>query len=256
MTTRPQLATDEGPVSNRAAKRERQAERVSRQRLGRTMPDVARHLANQVAFLRASATSYDSGFEAEAQRLAIVLRVLLYDTSRQVSLLSHLGLKDRLGFENTADPIVPGNLLPTLGLVLMRITVVPKSGHGRYVAPLADVPPQRKGRRLPFSVWWTRAVTRLVDGRTLTREDYVCTVANTEGGAHVDPALDPMYSALAHENAFGFVYQDDSGEAKPFEGDAALASVRQIAHEVDVTLSREVPDLLRVASSVEPDGPM
>lgn len=208
------------------------------------MPDLARHLANQVSFLRASATSYDNGFDAEAQRLAGVLRVLLHDTRRQVSLLSQLGLRDRLRFDDTADPIVRGNLVPTLGLVLMTVTIAPETGGGQYVAPLADTPPQRRGRRLPFSTWWTGPVTRLADGQTLARKDYVCMVADTEGGAHVDPALHPVYSALARENAFGFMYQDDSGEAKPFQGDSALASVRQIAYEVDLTLSREVPDLL------------
>ena len=65
------------------------------------MPDLVRHLANQVAFLRESAASYDKGFEAEGQRLAVALRVLLHDTARSVSLLSQLGLRDRLMFADT-----------------------------------------------------------------------------------------------------------------------------------------------------------
>ena len=74
-------------------------------------------------------------------------------------------------------------------------------------------------------------------------------VADTEGGAHVDPALDPMYAALARENALGFVYHVNADEARPLEGDPALASVRQIAYEVDRTLSREVPELLTMISA-------
>jgi hypothetical protein len=38
------------------------------------------YLREQVEFLRASAASYDAGFEGEARRLALTVRVLVHDT--------------------------------------------------------------------------------------------------------------------------------------------------------------------------------
>lgn len=191
-------------------------------------------LDENVSFLRVSAQSFDAGFEAEAKRLAVTLRVLLHDTQTSHSLLTQLGVKSQLRFVDTADHIDPHNLIVSApGLVIMRMT----SEGGSYVAPLDKIqlPPNRIHPPAPFDPWWTGTVARDSSGTTWHRRRFVTTMANKEGGAHVDPNLNAAYESLAKHNGLGFISKNDAGEL-PFSGDVVAMSVRQITHEILQTL--------------------
>ncbi len=58
-----------------------------------TRAELEAHLKEQIAFLKASAQSYDKGFLGEAKRLAVTVRVLIHDTVASPSLLRQLDLK-------------------------------------------------------------------------------------------------------------------------------------------------------------------
>jgi len=62
--------------------------------------------------MKASATAFDSGFEAEAKRLAVSLRVLLHDTNSSRALLDQLGVKNKLRFTETSEPMDQYSLGP------------------------------------------------------------------------------------------------------------------------------------------------
>jgi hypothetical protein len=149
------------------------------------------------------------------------------------SLLAQLGEKDRLQFLDTAERINPRNLVVSApGLVVMHFD--PQRG-GRYIAPLDEklhghVHPPSK-----FGPWWTLKILRDQDGATWSRRSLVLTLANKEGGAHVDPDLTPAYESLAAKN--GLDYHFGNGDVlMPFSGNVVAASVRQVAHEVVRTL--------------------
>jgi hypothetical protein len=201
----------------------------------RSRDELLELLAENRHFLERSADAFDSGYEAEAKRLAVVLRVLLHDTQASHSLLGQLGVKDRLNFLDSADPINPKNLLPTPGLVIMRATTTVTGAEGQYVAPL-DMDRPNGTRCVGFAGWWQNAVMK-VDG-VWSRKDLVLTLANTEGGAHVDPDLDDRYNMLAKHNGIGFMAMSASGRT-PFAGDAVAVAVRQVTYEVLETLTRE-----------------
>src|SRR4029450_11005057 len=110
-----------------------------------------------MAFLRSSADAFDNGFEDEALRMAVALRVLLHDTESSHSLLSQLGAKDELRFADTATGIAPG-VGPTVGLAAMRITTGP--GGAEYRPPLGNLSPIRIRDPKPFEHWWTEPVTK------------------------------------------------------------------------------------------------
>jgi hypothetical protein len=73
---------------------------------------------------------------------------------------------------------------------------------------------------------------------------------------HVDPRLDPVYAQLTRTNFSGGRYTDPEGTERDFDGNVALACVRQIAHEVRRTLNEQLGHLLGAEhSSDEPLSP-
>jgi hypothetical protein len=223
-------------MSHRQAKRERRQARDDHPRTARDNRELLDLLHIQLQHLRTSSAAYDSGTESEGLRLAVVLRLLLHDTANQRSLLKQLQVLDRLRFVDTAAPIEPQNLLPTPGFVMIHFG--PEGT--RYEPPLSNLSPARQNPPKLFAAWWVQAVTKLSDGTTYSRRDWVLGAADREGGAHVDPLRDRLYEAVTLRNDIGWV--TNTGEPPP--GNIGLASVRQIAHEVDLTLAAGLSGIL------------
>ena len=94
-----------------------------------------------------------------------------------------------------------------------------------------------------FDAWWNDPVLKDAQGSVFNRRKLVLDVANEDGGAHVDPSLNPAYEALARHNSLGWVYSVGHGQ-QPFANSPVLASVRQIAYELDRTLTTNLGRLL------------
>jgi len=193
----------------------------------RSHDDLEALLAEQLEYLRLSCASFDGGCEAEAKRLTAPLRVLLHDgkgCSR--SLLGQLGLKG-VPFWDSAPPDVPGNLLSYSGLVGMSLST---QDGAKYYAPLDNRIPGG-GRWISFDAWWNAIVFRDNAGNSLSRKELVLTVAEQDGGVHVDAALNENYAKFTQDNALGWMFSSSSGGQGALEG-AERAALRQIAHEV------------------------
>jgi hypothetical protein len=216
--------------------------------------DLAADLAEQTGFLRASASAYDAGVEPEAKRLALTLRLLLYDTRNQRSLLSRMRVRDRIPLTDTShgDP-PPGTLTFTAGLATMRIQTG-VGGSVTYVPYLDGGDPGRRQPAQAFVDWWAETVMRDATGNCFSRADLVLAVSNQDGGAHVDERLNAAYAELTRGNSLGFstsigedgttggigfgVGQPASGP--PFDNSPALANVRQIAWELENSIDRQL----------------
>jgi hypothetical protein len=175
----------------------------------------------------------DRGFHNEALRLAVVLRTLLHDTLRQRSLLTQLGVDlDHATFWDTAIPLSgrkPG--YARVGLLTMVLTE--DHPYPRYSAPLGRnsfIEP----RLTLFPAWWRQPVSHLGVGREFSRRDYVLAAADREGGAHVDPHLDPVYEAFVDDRFKGGEIELD--EPVHSEGNGPALALRQITYEVERTL--------------------
>lgn len=163
------------------------------------------HLQEQLGFLKRSCVAFDGGVASEYKRMALAIRVLCYDRGNSKSLLMQLGMKGG-DFLSYCEKISPSNLLASHPLVMIELGMI-----ARYLPVLDDGPVSP--RSLSFDQWWSEAVFRSPQGITLSRGDFVLIVANQDGGAHVDPAIDKRYNKLANENLAGWVAADSRGES-------------------------------------------
>ncbi|MHA2067639.1 MAG: hypothetical protein ACXABY_25020 [Candidatus Thorarchaeota archaeon] len=205
-----------------------------------TQDELLGHLKEQANFLERSAASYSNGCEDEAKRLAVVIRVLVHDTESSTSLLTSLGKKN-IKFYDSSLKYDPNNLLSYSGLTTMRMST--SEGESYFARLDWGAPTGSQIRKIPFGIWWDRMfVIRDKDRKTFTRKALVLNVANTDGGAHVDPSLDESYADLSRFNSMGWkVFNRDVKDN--FKNSPILPSIRQIAHEVIKTLKDEFPQL-------------
>lgn len=204
--------------------------------IARTPEELREQLLEQIRFLRSSAAAFDAGDDAFAKPMATIVRVLCHDRGSTVSLLTQLNLKG-IPFHNTASDHHPDSLLPTIALVNQHLSSTGgKSGH---LAPL-DNRPAPYIRKTSFDDWWGAVILDDAKGSRLRRSDLVLRMANKDGGAHVDPQIPADYAAIIRREGFGWYLTDNKG-SRPFPGRVERLSVRQIAHEILVTLSAYAP---------------
>lgn len=190
-------------------------------------------------------------------RLAVALRVLFHNTSASHALLHQMGLESSVKFLDSAivggTDIYFGHLVAQIeyetpygirGLAPSGqdglVEVVPREdAGGRIVAPL-----RRRGHEklVSFDEWWKTEVIDTAAGQKLfSRKQLVWIMANKDGGAHVDPKGPPDdyvgFAATGH----GILYSNNTSftNMRPFAGNAAAESVRQVAWEVMETFDTD-----------------
>jgi hypothetical protein len=203
-------------------------------RIALTKADLQMSLDRNLRLLISACTQYDEGFLDAGMYIAVTLRVLLHHNPmfKSKSLLEQLGMRSGIRFYTTAGAYNPRNLASTCNLVSMMI-----GPHDAYYAPLlsnGSLTP----KKVSFVDWWGNVV--LVDGerRKMSRRDLVSHVANTEA-AHADDTLDEAYMDLTRNNSMGWRFQNGKIDI-PLPG-PQLACMRQIAHEVLITLQEKLP---------------
>jgi hypothetical protein len=198
-------------------------------RIRRTRSELLAELAEQLNLLRRYCEAYDAGEHLMHKPISVSLRVMLNETTNQRSLLEQLGMRSTSRFLDAAGDVNPRNLLPESKLTYMVI----KSDSISWSPKLND---SRVSRRIPFSDWWSMPVIRIPNVRTFSRMDLVLSVANKDGGAHVDPEIPEDYFRISRANALGWVMYVD-GKEVPM-GNPIPACIRQIGHECMETVSR------------------
>lgn len=200
----------------------------------RTREQALSSLGLQIHFMRKSCADFDSGDVNEATRLATAITIVVYDSKYQTSLLTQLDRKNILFFD-TATPDMPGNLGPYSGLYVFAMGVGTIDNKPRLdMGPMAP-------RQIRFEDWWTKPIFDDKKGIVLSRKEVVLFARDTDGGAHVDPELDASYAKLSKEKLFGWVMAVNDEQVKPKTG-PDQASLRQIAHEVLMTLKEAFPE--------------
>lgn len=220
-------------------------------RVDRTRTELKQSLSEQVSLLVASCEGYDAGEHYFAKSMAVALRVCLHHQGRSCALLHQLNLRG--GRFYTAAPKPSSGRVPVgCGLVAMSFT---QDRKGHYVPLLGDL---GYADRLPFPEWWGGLVLRAPSGEVMSRRDIVTAVADMDGGAHVDPRLEPTYAAFRNGTLLGMsATAIEDGKIhmtmpilstchSKVDQDGLLASpqypsLRTIAHEFLLTMERYAP---------------
>lgn len=196
----------------------------------RSAEELAELLNEQVSFLKESCAAFDSGFDGEIKRLAVSVRVLVHDTKNSTSLLTLTNMKE-IDFFDSSDPYDDANLGSHSSLVQIHIG----SAGAKPKPHLDDV---LNPREIDFETWWNGVVLVDAQRNEFSRRDIVLSLANKDGGAHVDHKIGKAYNDLRKNNSQGWITVDDTGREVPAE-DNVPATMRQIAHELLRTLNRD-----------------
>jgi len=219
--------------------------------------DFKAALIRQFGFLSRSCQSFDAGFHDEAIRIAQCIRVLMHDTQRQKSVLTHLGAKHQITLTSTCFDIASKVTDPTSLAFGSRPNMF--NGMGRYSFDPDGTQyfPKLGGgmfrSNLPVEIWWKQTVFILDSDTWVCRKDVVLSAAEKDGGAHVDAKLTPYYERLIESGDLGY-FADENGVDRPITGHHYVA-LRQIGYEV---LSS--PELVALCENgaelaVQADGP-
>lgn len=163
----------------------------------------------QLKFLKNECANYDAGDLDYAKQIAAKLRVLLYDTKSSQSVLRQL---ERYFFFQRPDFIdlstVHGDL-PNKGKTnFVRASLCQFQLIHQPDSPLILTPKPlsvKENTRYPmraFKTWWENLDVVLVDNRHfLSRKKVITVVTNTDGEAHVDPAIEQSLALLKRRQA-------------------------------------------------------
>lgn len=206
----------------------------------KTHDDFEKDLKDTIQNLVTLSKAYDDGSEEIAKLIAVAIRVLIHDTNSSTSLLKHLNKKQILFFDTSNYN--PNNLLTEIPMVIMRIGRGSSKNISGSFHPALDQGPPLPVKKVHFDDWWEHSVVlRDKSGIELNRKSLVLEVSNKEGGAHVDEKVKKHIYKLLRENTTGWGLVEN-GTLKDFYNTPAFPTIRQIAHELLMTLKPEFPD--------------
>ena len=169
---------------------------------------------------------YDSGQYSISKDIAVKLRMLFHSTQHSKSLISQLKLED-IPYVDTADKYDPRNLLTHHGLLMLTFH---KNG---------DLSPQLALSNLKytfFNNWWNLDIIISDQKKNLfTRSEIILNLANTDGGAHVDPELKESYFDISRSNSIGWKVHNRSTKVDKSINNPIPPSIRQISYETILT---------------------
>lgn len=221
-------------------------------KIQRTPDDLMRALDEQLRLLCEYADQYDAGKFVMAKPMATALRVLCHESKTSKSLLGQLNLKDRYFYDTSTSPDErpPDFDYKKLKLVGSFLGIIGMT-HTAELVPYLD---SQENRRFfgfsQFDNYWNRII--LLDGHKIpfSRKDICLSVANQDGGAHVDSALNAEYRALTRDNSMMIIGR--KGGVFHDLNHIASALLRQITHEILRTFLIDYPEKKQIAPAGHP----
>jgi len=217
-------------------------------KIQRPKGELKHALVEQIELLQHSCRGFDDGFEALGKHISLNLRVLLHNHGKSRALLDQLGLRSGPYLTST-PPLNPRNLLTECGLVAMQMS----SSGARYLPLVLTGCGPYSLQPIPFVNWWNDPILKDNRNRTFCRRELVLHVADTDGGAHVDPELEEAYMAISRQNSLGWFFGSGTATSS-LEGRPELSCMRQIAYEVLTTIYQYSPEFSQHAKPNTPSA--
>ena len=184
--------------------------------------ELQEHWNDQIRFIQKSIIEFDAGDEKEAKRIATNLRILFHNTRNSKSIFKQLNLQ--MTFYSCADLYTPSNLLTSWTL----LNIIFISNEIQYQAKLSN---SSRCFFLRFDDWWNEIIFDDHYNR-FTRRDIVLYIADQDGGAHVDPAINELFAKLSKMNSLG--WSDRNGNIPT--NNPAYHAIRAIANELLISI--------------------
>ena len=207
-------------------------------------------LSQALELLKLNCKQFDEGSVVSAVQIATQLRVLVHDTNKSVSLLAQTGLKNTIQYldssirhrgglcfwsmANVSHQTILSNGEIYAGLLRKKMT---DGLNGKM--PTLDFAPlmgdnSRESQWEDFATWYTGQTMFEYRQLKMTRKDIICTLANKEGGAHVDLNYSDDYKYFMEPTMLDI---NINGVLARFSQNPVYVSVRQIAWEVMKSLT-------------------
>jgi hypothetical protein len=155
-------------------------------------------LREQYGFLKRSVQSYSEGHPEEALRIATTIRVLVHETASSKPLLKQITpgyLQLAIYDVPPPKPTRPGaQILQYFGIGMKLIP-------GKSVEPIIELDGPEL-QLVTIGAWWNKVTLIFTEANetiTFTRKQLLLTLANKEGGAHVDTDLPAAYEKFVIE---------------------------------------------------------
>ena len=209
-----------------------------------------KELEDQFSLLVDSCHAYDKGNFSQAKNLSSILRVILKDVenptpkTRSFSLLHHLNAKEKMRFYNTGYEAVN----PKISINLVGFVTRPSHSPDTTITsesiylPVLNKSNQIDVKWLNFNEWWNSKIIvseNINDTLVITRKWIILAMAEQGGGVHADKyeSIEKKYLEIA--TAKNTIFSHTSGSKEYSIEYLHYALVRQIAHEMIITLKKE-----------------
>jgi len=165
-------------------------------KIQKTEEELRDELSDQVRFLVKSCFDFDHGELTEAKRMSVTLRNLLKETKHCKSLL---GLTEpSIQLVSYVENHDPGD--GTIWIQRNFVTGMLMGNPFHFYSP-AFASPIAKKYQLPVSNWLDEVIITDMAGNQFSRQRIILTLAEQDGGAHVDPSVEADYHALTRSNS-------------------------------------------------------
>jgi hypothetical protein len=194
--------------------------------------DLKKHFEEQLELLELNCNFFDEGKDIVAKTIATYVRILVHDTKKSRSLLGLLDIKNEKFFDSSSIMRDEKRLnIQRIGSFCGLVGIAVGGNGKSYIPYLDDYPNENIFGFVSFEDYWTRTIFIDQMGNSFSRKDIILTVANQDGGAHVDPKIDKDYKNLTRSNALGHhISSDGINWVAPLG--AERAAIRQIGHEI------------------------
>lgn len=229
------------------------SEKKKENKVQRTKGELLQETYRQLKFLKQECACYDAGDWDYGRQIAVKLRVLLHDTGMSHSVLRQLTEQFVFNRPDFLDLSTVKGDLPKQGQTrFVRCSLCQYMLDHRPDSPaVLTAQPLRPeaGKHYPlraFPFWWEKLRIIAVDERNFfSRKEVVEVLANTDGGAHVDPEILEKLALLNRRKALPLriCVALPGGGQKEYTAqiDQILgAAVRTIAEETLFVFERDV----------------